>query len=342
MYLQAIASAFPPSQYTQREVWEHLCAHGRIGALGRRGRKILESILQGDSGIATRHFALSPEAVFLLDAQGLNEAFEREAPRLGVEALRKALASAGADPHEVDALFVCTCTGYLCPGVSSHVAGAMGLRPDCALLDVTGLGCGAAIPTLRAAFGHLAAHPEAVVAVLAVEVCSAATFLCEDRGVLVSACLFGDGASASIWRAQDAGGQWKAGGFRSLHLPSQREKIRFVNDGGRLRNQLDPCVPELAAEAVARLYEGCGRSPDAVIAHTGGRDVADAIEGRLPGHVLTATRTVLRRYGNISSPSVLVAAEHGMQQALPSDRHMWLTGFGAGFLAHSCDWTRSG
>ena len=33
-------------------------------------------------------------------------------------------------PAAIDALFVSTCTGYLCPGISSHLAEQAGMRPD--------------------------------------------------------------------------------------------------------------------------------------------------------------------------------------------------------------------
>ena len=44
---------------------------------------------------------------------------------------------------------------------------------DVYLQDIVGLGCGAAIPTLRSASHFLCAHPSAKVAVVAVEICSA-------------------------------------------------------------------------------------------------------------------------------------------------------------------------
>ena len=135
----------------------------------------------------------------------LNKAFENAAPRLAARSLRKACDSAGSEPRALDALFVCTCTGYLCPGVSSHLAEQIGIRSDAFLNDMTGLGCGAALPTMHAASCFLAAHPEATVATVAVEICSAAFYLDDDVGVIVSACLFGDGASAALWRSADAG-----------------------------------------------------------------------------------------------------------------------------------------
>ena len=121
-----------------------------------------------------------------------------------------------------------------------------------------------------AASCFLAAHPDATVATVAVEVCSAAFYLDNDAGVIVSACLFGDGASAALWRSADKGRQWRASNFRSLHRPEEREKIRFVNAGGRLKNQLHRAVPRVAAESVEVLFSLCSRKPDQVIAHAGG------------------------------------------------------------------------
>jgi len=62
----------------------------------------------------------------------------------------------------------------------------------------------------------------------------------------------------------------------------QAPTIRFVNAGGKLRNQLDKAVPGLAAEAVAELYAQRQSDPDRVLAHSGGRDVIDALEAVLP------------------------------------------------------------
>jgi predicted naringenin-chalcone synthase len=339
MYLQALASAFPDARYTQSECWQIAKSSPFLTSLSRRSTKILETVLSGRSGIETRHFAIPTGKLFSADAEDLNQAFEQTAPPLAARALRKACDSAGLEPRVIDALFVCTCTGYLCPGISSHLAEQTGVRPDAFLNDMTGLGCGAALPTMHAASCFLAAHPQATVATVAVEICSAAFYLDDDAGVIVSACLFGDGASAALWRSADAGGQWRATNFRSLHRPEDREKIRFVNAGGRLKNQLHRTVPQVAAESVEVLFSLCSRKPDQVIAHAGGRDVIEALEERLPEYSLAETRETFRKYGNLSSPSVLCALEERFSRA-NGDRLLWLTTFGAGFAAHSCELSR--
>ena len=340
MYLQSLATAFPPHAFQQAECFEALDSSGALDALRGRSRELLEKVLTGDSGIETRRFC-EPDlrSTFGLDASGLHGHFERHAPKLASEAVLKACQLDGLEPSRIDALLVCTCTGYLCPGLSSYVSEILGLRPNAFLQDLLGLGCGAALPLLETARGILAANPHATVATVAVEISSAAFFLNDEPGVLISLCLFGDGAAAALWRAQDRGGQFRFQNFRTLHRPEHREKIRFVNAGGRLKNQLHREVPALAAESVAELFKMRSAEPDRLIAHTGGRDVVEALEQALPGHTLVETRGVLRKYGNISSPSVLAALEDSLL-TFPESGNLWLTAFGAGFAAHCGELTR--
>jgi predicted naringenin-chalcone synthase len=338
MYLRSLATAVPPQSFTQAECWSAMQSGNFLQTLTPKSAGLLEKILNnGTSGIHRRHLALeSIVAPFGQDAEGLNNHFEREAPKLAGNALTAALHKAGLAADDVDALLVCTCTGYLCPGVSSHLAEQAGMRPDCYLADLVGLGCGAAIPLMRAAQGFLAANPDAVVATVAVETCSSAFYSDDDPGVLISLCLFGDGAAAAIWTSQGNAGDWQAGNFTTLHRPSKREAIRFVNSGGRLKNKLHRSVPTFAAEAVRNLYDQRSCDPNQVLAHSGGRDVIDALESVLPFE-LTETREILRDCGNMSSPSVLFALERRLMKNHATDRRLWLTAFGAGFAAHACE-----
>ncbi len=344
MFLHALAAAVPDRSLTQSESWEILQQSEVCARLSRRSALMMQAILRGDSGIGRRYFAIPEvETVWQRTADELNEAFRNEAPKLAGRALQAALVQANLVAGQVDALLICTCTGYLCPGVTSYVAEQFGLRANTWLQDLVGLGCGAAIPLLRAAGAVLAAQPDAVVACVAVEVCSAAFYLDDDPGVLVSACLFGDGAAATIWRATPGPTGMRCHGFNTLHQPAYRDFIRFETRNGRLRNLLRPEVPGLAAAAVKQLLdeerarEG-GRPVVQMITHTGGRDVLAAIEDACPGYPLGASRKVLHDFGNMSSPSVLFAVERALREGPAPDEHGdWLlVGFGAGFSAHSC------
>lgn len=339
MYLQSLATAVPAAAFSQPDCWRIVEESAVRSRLKRRSILILQSILRGNHGIERRHFAV-PDigSVFDRTSDELNQSFRAEAPALAVRALDAALRKASVAPGELDALLICTCTGYLCPGVTSYVAETLGIRQDALLQDMVGLGCGAAIPTLHAASHLLAAHPGATVACVAVEICSAAFYLDDDPGVLISACLFSDGAAATLWRSSPGPTGLRAFDFNSLHMPADRDKLRFEQRGGKLRNLLHPTVPELAAGAVGRLWSGRGPRPVAhVVAHPGGRDVLEAVAPVVAPHPLDASARTLRDYGNMSSASVLFALEETLRDPGPGpDGDFWLVSFGAGFSAHSC------
>ena len=131
--------------------------------------------------------------VFDRSSDELNLGFRTEAPKLAGKALSAALAQAGVKPGEVDALLISTCTGYLCPGLTSYVAEQLGLRQNAVLHDLVGLGCGAAIPTLRAAGHLLAAKRGPSSRALRSRSARRRSISTTTPGVIISACLFGDG-----------------------------------------------------------------------------------------------------------------------------------------------------
>ncbi|MCH8474668.1 MAG: stilbene synthase [Opitutales bacterium] len=341
MKLLSLKTAVPPNYFTQPDCWNILANSPARNRLRDRSMGLLQKVLTKPHGIDRRHFAIENiEDVFTLPVDQLHAEFARHAPALAGKALDQAMKEGQIAPTEIDALLICTCTGYLCPGLSSYVAERLGLRNDAFLQDLVGLGCGAAIPTLRAAEAILARHPGAKVATVAVEICSAAFYLDDDPGVLISACLFSDGAAAAIWgnESHNSGPKWEVAGFDTLHVPADREFLRFEQKDGYMRNKLHRCIPGKAAEAVQYLWE---KNPvegnPQILVHPGGRDVLDAVAAILPGTPeLTMSRKVLAEHGNMSGPSILFALEAFLQNPPdPSPTDLWLTSFGAGFSAHS-------
>jgi len=338
MKLISIASGFPEHSYSQTDCLDAMQQAEFWTTLKEGSRRLLTKVLQSDSGINERRFALENlSKAWARDAQELNYYYEKTAPVIAEKAVIKALKKTDLDISEIDALFVCSCTGYLCPGLSSYVAERLGMRGNAYLQDLTGLGCGAAVPMLEAAAGYTALHPEARVLTVAVEICSAAFYVEDDAGVLISTCIFGDGASAALWSGNQRNeGQWKIKNFNSLHCPENREMIRFTNASGKLRNQLHRDVPALAAGVVKRLYNKRSDKNASIVTHGGGRDVIQALESELVIKELTHAREVMKNYGNLSSPSVMVALELFLKQDT-DEQNVWMCTFGAGFSAHACE-----
>jgi alkylresorcinol/alkylpyrone synthase len=298
-----------------------------------------------DGPIAGRFIGIDePIEACETDQDKLIERFAKFGRLIGAEAARKALDQAGLAPEEIDGLVVNTCTGYLCPGLSSYVAEDIGLRTDIRFMDLMGMGCGAAVPNWEAAAGMLALSACGPVLSLSVEVCTATIFLGPEPDLIISNSIFGDGAAAAVLDGQDSTGQLcRIVGFSSALHPRHREDLRYRSVGGRLRNSLSRRVPAIGArtakEAAHTLLKRHGRTQEDIrwwAVHAGGSVVLDQIEKvlGLQGDELRFSREVLRQCGNMSSPTLLFALDKILTDGRPAPGDLGLLiGFGAGFSA---------
>jgi predicted naringenin-chalcone synthase len=211
-------------------------------------------------------------------------------------------------------------------------------------LDLVGQGCGAALPNLRAGEALLTSGRAERVLSICVEVCSAAFYLDDDPGVLVSACLFADAAGAAVLSATPAQSKRQVEWLNAeSHLdPSARDLLRFESRHGMLRNILTPQVPALAGKAAAALFERMSvksgvkhKDISAWIFHAGGRDVLVALQNELglSESDLRWSAEVLREIGNVSSPFCFHVLERALRGGAPSGL-WWMCSFGAGFSCH--------
>jgi polyketide synthase Type III len=344
MFITGLGTAAPPQRYTQTECWEAIQASPQFPQLSSRSRAVLRKVLTGNNGIATRHFVLEKlEDGFVLTPDALHARFLKCAPQLASRAAERALADAQIKAADIDAVIISTCTGYLCPGLTSYVGEQLGLRPDIFALDLVGQGCGAALPNLRAAEALVAAERAAKVLSICVEVCSAAFYLDEDIGVLISACLFADGAAAAVLSNEPNAKRrvkWLSGG--SVLKPAERDLLRFEQKCGMLRNILKPEVPSFAAQFAEKVLSdtltesGVDRAQiNGWIFHPGGRDVILSLREKLEltAEELRWSEAVLSEYGNMSSPSVLFVLESALNGGALGGL-WWMASFGAGFSSH--------
>jgi predicted naringenin-chalcone synthase len=161
---------------------------------------------------------------------------------------------------------------------------------------------------------------------------------------LISDCLFGDGAGAAVLATEPIARkrriQWKAAGT-TLSAPD-REYLRFEQKGGMLRNILEPEVPGLAAihveKVLKEVLERTGVSQRQIagwIMHAGGREILLALQERLglTEHDLRWSASVLRDYGNVSSPCVYFVLQAALNDRMDAGL-WWMSSFGAGFSCH--------
>ena len=345
MFIIGLGTVAPTQRYAQRDSWEAVQDWPLFPQFKPRSRAILKKVLCSDNGIDARHLALEPLAeIFDQTPDVLQARFAKHAPALATEAARRALKLADCRPEEIDAVLISTCTGYLCPGLTSYVSENLGLRQNVFALDLVGQGCGAALPNLRAGEAILAAGRAKKVLSICVEVCSAAFFMDDDPGVLISACLFADGAGAAVLANEPLPArrrvEWKFTDSRLL--TAERDTLRFGHKNGMLRNILLPQVPQVASAIAEKLFSeslvAAGVQREQVtgwILHTGGRDVILALRDKLnlSADDVRHSCAVLREFGNISSPTVYFVLERALNDSVP-DGLWWLSAFGAGFSCH--------
>ena len=345
MFISGIGTATPPRRYTKAECWSAFQESDWLARLDRRSHAIGETVLRRDNGISARRLALDSLAEgFAIDPDTLHRRFVTHAPALATDAALDAMRDAGVDASDIDAVVVSTCTGYLCPGLTSYLTETLGLKASVQAFDLVGQGCGAALPNLRLADALIVAGAGEHVLSVCVEVSSAAMYLDNDPGVLISACLFGDGAGAAVLsrRLPKHGRSIEWRGSSSLLEPSQRDALRFEQRGGMLRNILTRPVPALAAEhAQAVLQAELARAElkmtDIVawIMHAGGRDVLQSLRERigLSDDDLRYSAAILDEYGNMSSAFVYFVLKAALDDGAPQG-WWWMSAFGAGFSCH--------
>jgi predicted naringenin-chalcone synthase len=342
MFISGIGTATPARRYLQKDCFEAARNAPQFLRLSPRSRALAEKVLTSDNGIVSRYLSLESLADgFESSPDALHDRFLEHAPRLAAAAAQRALQDAHLTPSDMDAVVISTCTGYLCPGLTSYVSELLGLRPDILALDLVGQGCVAAIPNLRTGESLVQSGRCAHVLSVCAEICSAAYYLDDDPGVLISACLFGDAAGAAVLSSEAPDRrrriEWKSCG--ALLAPHARDLLRFEQRNGLLRNILAPEVPAVAADHAQRVLctvlRQASLTPDDIstwIWHAGGRDVLRAVRDRvgLDDKAMRWSTAVLRDLGNVSSAFVYHVLDRALASHAPGG-FWWLSAFGAGF-----------
>ena len=339
--LAAIATATPPYEADQRQA-EDFFVQNFASRLSRFSIRLLRKFL-AHPGIRQRCFALDHPDCLVAEAPDARIArFTRWALDLSEQAGREALDRCGLAPDEVSALVVNTCTGYLCPGLSSYLLERLNLPRTLRAYDLVGSGCGGAVPNFQAAQEHLVARGGGAALCISVEICSTTFHMEDDLSLLLSNALFGDGAAAAVLWTRPRGLELVASS--SLHAPEDREAIRYVHKNGQLHNQLSRDLPEIVKKTVAQAVHNLLEPQGLTVAdvahwalHGGGDKILAAVaeELGLPPEKLLPTREILARYGNMSSPSVLFSLHEIMNNGLRPRDWVLLAAFGAGLSAHA-------
>jgi predicted naringenin-chalcone synthase len=239
-----------------------------------------------------------------------------EALPLGKEAVASALSAAGVAATDVGLFVVCSCTGYVTPGLDILLARDLDFAPSTQRLFVGHMGCYAALPGLGAAADFVAARGRP-----ALLLCAELTSLhvqppTADPQQIVAHALFSDAAAAVVLVPAN-------GGYAVREVACVTDTVTAdhmtwdVTDLG-FRMGLSPRVPDVLAAHVGPFVRtlldrhGLGVGDvDGWAVHPGGPRILDVVERELglSPTDLAASRSTLAAHGNCSSPTVLMIVD---------------------------------
>ena len=261
-------------------------------------------------------------------------AFATGAKALFVKAARSALDTAGWQADEVDIVVTVCSTGIATPSLEAQALTEVGFRDTVLRVPIFGLGCAGGVSGLATAALLAAGRPGSKVLLVVVETCSLA-FRADrlQKADIIAAVLFGDGAAAACISSLPPDGDQVVtlGSGHQKTWPGTLNIMGWEVDDIGFGVVFDRSIPafigqeleEAAQEAVSAAHLDAG-GIDRYVCHPGGARVVEALEGAL--HLgqgsLDREREVLRRFGNMSAPtvmfvlkSVLDAGERGQMMA---------------------------
>lgn len=327
----SIGTAVPARRFTQEELADLFGYRD-----GLRRRFFFNSNIEGRHVYMPETMDLRPETVDEMSAR-----FAEGSVRLGIQAVEACLEPAGLEPGDVDFLVTTTCTGRLVPSLDAHLIGALGLRPDVQRVHVGDTGCASAMVVLQQAWNYLRAFPERRALAVSVELCSATYYLDEEAETAVANAIFADGAAAVLLTTKGEGPEIL--GHRTLIRAEYLDRMGFTFPGGRYRIRLAPEVrriaPAMMEELTGTLLKDFGLTQDDVrfwVLHSAGRRVienAQVLLGLSDADV-AYSRDVLRRYGNLSSATVLFVLDAVRRSGRPRPGDIGvMMALGPGFAA---------
>ena len=326
-----------PEVLRQDEMWDGFFARHYGGVQRALAKRVF-----ANSGVVSRHGVVNPliEDISGWSTEARMHRYLTEALPLGKDAVCGALDEAGLAPAEIGLFLVCSCTGYVTPGLDILLARDLGMAPSTQRPFIGHMGCYAALPGLGAATDFVTARGKP-----AVLLCLELTSLhvqppTRDPQQIVAHALFSDAAAAVVLKPD-------APGYRVTEVAAVTDTATAdhmtwdVTDLG-FRMGLSPRVPAVLALHVRTLVVDLLRrhgltigEVDGWAVHPGGPKILDVVEEQLglPPDALAASRGVLSAYGNCSSPTVLLVLDALRRRSHPPC-NMVLLAFGPGLTLY--------
>lgn len=274
----------------------------------------------------------------------LNE-YVQQAPILAAQSCTLALDSSGVAAGSVTHLVTVSCTGMVSPGVDHALIASLGLPETTQRTNVGFMGCHGAINGLRVADALARTSESNHVLLCCVELCSLHFQYQPERGGATANALFADGSAACVVSCNGSGK--RIAGFTSKVFPGTSNDMSWVIGDHGFKMGLSASVPATLGKSVRGWIDPWLREHGLSVAdiahwaiHPGGPRIVESvvdglgISSSIGEQARELSKGILREYGNMSSPTVMIL--------LKSLFHLGLTGpvvalaFGPGLAGEAC------
>jgi alpha-pyrone synthase len=341
--LDAIATGNPPLRRSQEETAEFMA---QIDTLPDALQNRLPAIYRGSSidGRYTcvddyarddaENFTFFPKTWTLEPAPSTeerNEHYRESVIPLAEDVGERALEQAGVDPEDVTHVIAVSCTGFFAPGLDVELVKRLGLPPTTERTFIGFMGCYAAFNALRVAHSFCQSRPDARVLVVCAELCTLHFQVDDSLESVVVNSLFADGAAGAVLstrpEAEARGRLAYVDGRCHLDDDSMEDMTWDIGDTG-FKMGLSSRVPDVVGrnlpEYVDNLLAPHDLAPDDLdfwAIHPGGRRIVEGAREvlGLSDADVADSLAVLRRYGNMSSPTILFVLKRILERPAQGD-----------------------
>jgi len=342
----SIGTALPPYCHPQKEILHYMQKAYDLDE--SESRKL--AFLYKQSQIENRYSVLkdfaAPESEWtFLKAEHKNvsldermKIFHPEALALSVASIKNCIRNFIA-PAEITHLITVSCTGMSAPGLDLQVAESFDLKTNIFRTSVNFMGCYAAIHALKMAKMICDTSANANVVIVCTEICTIHFQPHYSIDNAASSLLFGDGSAAVLISNQSLPGSLTLNSFYSEVSYKGKEDMSWqLSDHGFLM-RLSSYIPQFIQEDIAdlvnkALHEGQIKQSEIThwCIHPGGRKILEVIGDRLSltAEDLSCSKSVLSKYGNMSSPTILFVLKEIMEGSSTSATNVFGVAFGPG------------
>ena len=263
--------------------------------------------------------------------------YKAHAAALSLKSIKKCLGDRTAS--DVTHLITVSCTGMSAPGLDIELVRMMNLSPSTQRHSINFMGCYAAVHAMKLADAFCKADPDATVLIVCTELCTLHFQKEATPDNMTSSMLFGDGSAALLVSGNNDQAGVKLENFYGVIADKGINDMSWELSSKGFLMTLSSYVPALIEEdfnsLVEQALESGGVKREEIThwcIHPGGKKILEAVSRsmKLQETDLVQSYSVLRQFGNMSSPTILFVLDQILNKEVSFRGKIFGAAFGPG------------